>query len=119
MDKAQRKYRSTEKGKHGAWERAKIYRKTNPNIFADRHLQRKYGLNLTIYNSMLQAQNGVCTICFSPSTYRRLDVDHDHATGAIRGLLCSWCNKYIMAQRNTLDVLESAVRYTKKYSNIH
>src|SRR3990172_3547222 len=105
MDTTQRKYRRTEKGKQGARDRAKVYRKKNPNKFANRHLQRKYGLNLSDYNSMLQAQNGVCAICFSPPTYRRLDVDHNHVTGAIRGLLCSWCNKQLMAQRNTLAVL--------------
>jgi hypothetical protein len=86
MGTAQRQYRNTEKGKRGARKRAKIYRKTNSDMFADRHLQRKYGLSLSIYNSMLQEQNGVCAICFNPPTYRRLDVDHNHTTGAIRGL---------------------------------
>lgn len=116
MDQAQQKYRQTEKGKYSARKRAKAYRKRDPNKFADRHLQRKFGLGLTDYNNMLQSQNGVCAICFNPPTYRRLDVDHDHITGAIRGLLCSWCNKQIVAQRNTIEILESAIKYLKKYS---
>ena len=45
------------------------------------------------YDSMLSKQNGVCAICGRPPKTRRLDIDHDHKTGAIRGLLCVRCNR--------------------------
>lgn len=47
---------------------------------------------------MLEAQGGVCAICKGPETKpnaKYLAVDHDHATGAVRGLLCNNCNRAI------------------------
>lgn len=44
------------------------------------------------YDSMLQCQNGVCSICGNPPGVRRLAVDHCHETGKVRGLLCVSCN---------------------------
>lgn len=58
-----------------------------------KRLLDKYGISLAKYNEMLQAQGGACAICLRPETRgRSLAVDHNHATGAIRGLLCSSCN---------------------------
>ena len=45
------------------------------------------------YEWMLAEQGGVCAICGSPPKSRRLHVDHDHKTGAVRGLLCFRCNR--------------------------
>lgn len=45
------------------------------------------------YDQLLTKQNGVCAICGRPPKTRRLDIDHDHKTGAIRGLLCVRCNR--------------------------
>lgn len=46
------------------------------------------------YDRLYQLQLGKCRICGVHSTClsRRLDADHDHTTGMIRGLLCSLCN---------------------------
>lgn len=56
------------------------------------NLRRKFGITPEDYATMLEAQGGVCLICQAPPKKHRLAVDHDHATGAIRGLLCSKCN---------------------------
>lgn len=60
-------------------------------------LKRYYGMTVEQYDELLSAQDGVCAICGGEQTHGRtfLDVDHDHATGAIRGLLCSHCNRAI------------------------
>lgn len=56
---------------------------------------RKHGIfDMTVerYIQMLKDQQGVCAICGSPPGNYRLDVDHDHAAGQTRALLCRRCN---------------------------
>jgi hypothetical protein len=53
-----------------------------------------YKLTPEMYDIIWAFQYGVCYACDQPEPVkgRRLSVDHDHTTGAIRGLLCSRCN---------------------------
>ncbi len=59
------------------------------------HLRRKYGLTVKDYARMLEEQGGTCKLCSKPPNGKALDVDHDHETGAVRGLLCSYCNRQL------------------------
>jgi len=52
------------------------------------------------YARLLEAQGGHCALCPNTPKTRRLHVDHDHATGRVRGLLCYVCNKYLPATRD-------------------
>jgi recombination endonuclease VII len=46
------------------------------------------------YEEILEAQNGMCFLCNRrPSVKRRLDMDHNHSTMELRGLLCFPCNR--------------------------
>jgi hypothetical protein len=57
------------------------------------YLKRTYGITVEQYDTLLAAQSGLCAICGSAGRDDiSLHVDHDHATGAIRGLLCFRCN---------------------------
>ena len=58
--------------------------------FRDRHRAGRYGLSLQDYRAMLERQGKVCGICKTPG--KPLCVDHCHATGKVRGLLCRDCN---------------------------
>lgn len=51
-------------------------------------VQRTYGITSDEYAAMYALQGGRCYICQRLSPSRRLAVDHDHETGAVRGLLC-------------------------------
>lgn len=53
---------------------------------------RFYGMTFEDYNKLLDLQQGVCAICKLPPSTIALDIDHDHATGQVRGLLCRNCN---------------------------
>jgi hypothetical protein len=53
-------------------------------------MKTRYGLTPDAYEAKLAAQNGVCEIC--KRAMKRPCVDHDHDTGAMRGILCHRCN---------------------------
>lgn len=51
-------------------------------------LKGTYGIDREEYEALLAAQGGRCYICQREVHSKRLAVDHDHVTGAVRGLLC-------------------------------
>ena len=59
-----------------------------------RRLKENYGLTLSDYEAMYASQNALCAICDKPEPTpgKLLNVDHDHAPGKIRRLLCTKCN---------------------------
>jgi hypothetical protein len=57
-----------------------------------RKLKLRYGITAAEYAEQLARQAGVCALCDRPPGRKRLHVDHDHETGAVRGLLCLLCN---------------------------
>ena len=66
------------------------------------HLRRTYGITEAQYDLILQYQGGVCFICERPPPPgKNLQVDHDHKTNLLRGLLCWSCNhRFIGRERN-------------------
>lgn len=71
------------------------------------------GVTDEMYAALLDRQGGVCAICGKPPKEggRRLDVDHDHRTGEVRGLLCWTCNHFILGKYTTVPKLLTAARY--------
>src|SRR5438046_1388392 len=63
-----------------------------------RHLMATYGMTIETYERLLRFQGGLCAICRRPPKRRRLAVDHNHKTGAIRGLLCFACNHRVLGR---------------------
>lgn len=54
---------------------------------------KQLGVTDQEYARLLESQGGHCAICPSTPKTRRLHTDHDHRTGAVRGLLCHRCNR--------------------------
>lgn len=68
----------------------------------DLYLQRTYGITSEDYDALLEFQGGRCAICRKPPRKKRLVVDHDHRTGAVRGLLCPVaCNYKLLGKRDS------------------
>ncbi|WP_040769159.1 endonuclease VII domain-containing protein [Tsukamurella sp. 1534] len=64
------------------------------------------------YDQILEYQGGCCAICGprARGITRRLSVDHDHKTGAVRGLLCDQCNRIVIGRYNPTQ-LGRAIAY--------
>ncbi len=79
-------------------------------------LKRVFNLTIADYDTMLEAQNGRCAICQRKPQARRLAVDHNHKTGAVRGLLCTRCNhKLLGASNESSEILRRAADYLDSY----
>jgi hypothetical protein len=92
-------------------------------------LKRYYDMSITEYAQKFAAQNGVCAICEKPETakipgrktdkgedrIRDLSVDHNHATGAIRDLLCNACNHSLGEMKENKFALLKMVLYLTKH----
>jgi 5-methylcytosine-specific restriction endonuclease McrA len=86
------------------------------------HLKTMYGLTLEQYEAMLIAQHGVCAVCRQPETALRrgtvksLDVDHNHTTNQIRGLLCSACNNSLGMLREDPLRIRALAEYIERHN---
>ena len=81
-----------------------------------RHLWANYKMTDAEFNDLWNLQNGRCAICCTEMLPRgrqpnAVAVDHNHDTGAVRGLLCQLCNRGIGAFKDDPAILQSAARY--------
>jgi hypothetical protein len=53
-------------------------------------------------------QNGRCAICdkHQSNFKRRLNLDHNHKSGQIRGLLCYYCNKFVVGRHTLVTAIK-------------
>lgn len=78
-------------------------------------LRRRYRLSHAEFLAMQESQGDRCPICktaFNPSIRSfRPCVDHDHATGQVRGILCRLCNTGMGQFQDDPGLLRIAARY--------
>jgi hypothetical protein len=67
-------------------------------------VRKLYGLTVELWDKLLEYQLGACAGCGQRRVYR-LNVDHDHETGLVRGLLCRRCNKVLRDVRDDINIL--------------
>jgi hypothetical protein len=83
------------------------------------HLMRKFGMTLDEYDATLAAQGGGCAICGrAPRDDISLHVDHDHSSGAMRGLLWFPCNNALADFQEDVRVLGKAVAYLISHAHV-
>ena len=93
--------------------RQRDYAESGKKKVSDRksHLKRKYGLTLAEFDELLAAQGGGCAICGQPDAD---NVDHDHDTGRVRGILCFPCNAAIGLIHEDEERLLAAAAYLSR-----
>jgi hypothetical protein len=73
---------------------------------------KTYNMRASDYQMMLDDQNGGCAICGAkPEKGKRLDIDHDHETGEVRGLLCGLHNRLLGMGQDDPNILRRAADY--------
>lgn len=102
--KEQRRYNKTERGK-----RYQAYR----------NIKKKYGLTDEKIYHIIDVRRAIpCEICGElPDNDRPLDIDHNHKTGKVRGLLCHKCNLAVSAVENYPNDFNEVFDYLEKYAN--
>jgi hypothetical protein len=75
------------------------------------HLMRRYGIGADEVDTLVAAQGGMCAICGKRNPEH---VDHDHATGVVRGILCFNCNGGLGQFRDSTDALRAAAVYLEQ-----
>ena len=96
--------------------RTKAWRSQNPEKAkrGDRKkkLRDRYEITPEDYDRMLVEQDGCCAACgvvvVDP------DVDHDHSTGEVRGLLCGPCNRALGALNDNVEALKALIVYLSR-----
>lgn len=83
---------------------------------------KRQNINITFeeYTKLLKEANNSCQICkvHEDQLEIKLSVDHDHTTGAIRGLLCSKCNSAISFLQDDPVIIEAALAYITKHQRV-
>lgn len=96
------------------------WHKRNPGrVEANRRTRnlKLYGMTKQDYVDLLHKQGGGCAICGTDrggqksGKVMRMSVDHDHRTGAFRGILCNRCNRAIGLLGDDPILLRKAISY--------
>jgi len=90
-----------------------VHIKGHKTNWHDFDLKRRYGITANDYKTIFDRQSGNCAICgeHQSEIKKRLHVDHDHNTGAIRGLLCYNCNLMVGNSHDNPDLLRKGAEY--------
>jgi hypothetical protein len=93
--------------------KGKAWRDSKTRVY---HRMYRYGLSEDAYYSMLDGQGHKCALCGNDDPRRKQGfvVDHCHATGKIRGLLCHPCNIALGMLGDDAAGLQRALDYVKK-----
>ncbi len=76
--------------------------------------ERRYGVSKELFDFVFNAQGQKCGICGTrDSGKNHWHVDHDHATGQFRGVLCTHCNG-IVTEHGTKETLLKAISYLEQ-----
>lgn len=83
----------------------------------ERRRARQYGMTPAGFQELLDVQKNRCCICREVMT--KPCVDHDHVTGFVRALLCSWCNSGLGMFKDDPSRLTNAIKYLQAFRKTH
>jgi len=78
------------------------------------HLKRRYGIGADEVDELIRQQGGLCAVCRKREAKQ---VDHDHETGAVRGIVCLLCNAAMGAFHDDPMLIRRAIAYVKEHED--
>lgn len=75
---------------------------------------QRYGIDTEAFQEMIQDQNGKCALCLTKPAKH---LDHDHASGKVRAVLCFSCNRGLGKFGDNPLVIRNAIAYLQKSSS--
>lgn len=81
----------------------------------EQNIEKKYGISAAAYRALFDSQAGRCAVCRKLPGKKRLSVDHCHATGLVRGLLCGNCNFSIGYAKDDPEILRGLADYLERH----
>ena len=109
--------------RNNAWARKRYH--ARPELMKDRQLRQTYGMTLTEFNAIIQAQEGFCASCrvkletrFKKRSRTKACVDHNHKSKRNRGILCFDCNMALgFFHENPLTTMNAVIYLAKWLKN--
>jgi hypothetical protein len=95
---------------HNAKGRASVSRHGGSRHY---HFRDRYGIGAAEVAALIEGQGGLCAIC---RTKPAVQVDHSHATNAVRTALCDGCNGALGAFNEDEGMLLRAIEYLIQWS---
>ena len=75
---------------------------------------QKYGIGADEVDELIREQGGLCAVCRKREAKQ---VDHDHQTGTVRGIVCLLCNAAMGAFHDDPMLIRRAIAYVKRHSS--
>lgn len=94
------------------------------NGVIQRHFKKSYGLTYKEVLALREKQQNLCAICgqegfmMNKRVKSALNVDHNHKTGEVRGLLCHNCNRGLGLFQDDVERLKTAIAYLEGATTI-
>lgn len=96
-------------------DRVQAYREQNRRRSYLQEARRKYGISADQFAAMMHSQSDACATCKKPfccgDKQTKPHIDHCHASGNVRGILCNRCNSVLGLVCDNKELLTSLAGY--------
>lgn len=76
-------------------------------------IAKSHNITIEVYKQLLEQADGKCAIC---KQERPLVVDHSHTSGAVRNLLCNFCNLALgYIDKMAPEIIAEMLQYKERY----
>jgi hypothetical protein len=97
-------------------ENGQKYRAKNREAIRIKSRVARYKIDVLEFERLYDLQDACCAICRTAIDKKGCHIDHDHATGKVRGILCASCNTGIGLFKDSPSVLIQAAEYLKDHN---